>query len=95
MIRQAIGWAVAAAALNKSFFQRDHEKLFVADNKFILGSANISEFYGDKRFGKPFRPREWFLAPLELVEQAIAMLEDGSIVGHRYDGKLGKIVKQT
>lgn len=40
--------------LNKTFFQRDHEKLFITDNQFILGSANISEFYGDKRFGRPF-----------------------------------------
>ena len=62
----------------------------------------IHRFFGDARldielkdrFGKPFRPREWFLVPLELVEQAIAMLEDGSIVGHRYDGKLGRIVKE-
>lgn len=45
------------------------------------------------RFGKPFKPREWFLVPLEMVEQAIAMLIDGTIVGHRYDGKAGKIVK--
>ena len=50
----------------------------------------IHRFFGDARlgielkdrFGKPFRPREWFLVPLEMVEQAIAMLEDGSIVGH-------------
>lgn len=40
--------------LNKTFFQRDHEKLFIADNQFVLGSANISEHYGDRRFGKPF-----------------------------------------
>ena len=61
----------------------------------------IHRFFGDARlgielkdrFGKPFRPREWFLVPLEMVEQAIAMLEDGSIVGHRHDGKLGRIVK--
>nr|WP_256476123.1 GIY-YIG nuclease family protein [Siccirubricoccus soli] len=37
------------------------------------------------RFGKPFRPREWFLLPLPVIEQAIQMLLDGSIVRHRYD----------
>jgi len=37
------------------------------------------------RFGKPFRPREWFLLPLPIIEQAIPMILDGSIVRHRYD----------
>jgi len=45
------------------------------------------------RFGKPFRPREWFLAPLPIIEQAIQMLLDGSIVGHRYDAVAMKIVR--
>jgi hypothetical protein len=37
------------------------------------------------RFGKPFRPREWFLLPLPIIEAAISMLIDGTIVRHRYD----------
>lgn len=37
------------------------------------------------RFGKPFRPREWFLLPLSILEQAIPMILDGSIVRYRYD----------
>ena len=37
------------------------------------------------RFDKPFRPREWFLLPLPVIEKAIAMLLDGSILRHRYD----------
>jgi hypothetical protein len=37
------------------------------------------------RFGKPFRPREWFLVPLPVIELAIKMLLDGSIARHRYD----------
>ena len=44
------------------------------------------------RFGKPFRPREWFLLPLPVVEQAISMLLDGSIIRHRYDVNSGKII---
>jgi len=42
------------AMLNKTFFQRDHEKLFVTDSQFVIGSANISEYYGEQRYGKPF-----------------------------------------
>ncbi len=47
------------------------------------------------RFGKPFRPREWFLLPLPVIEQAIAMIQDGSIVRHRYDGKTCSIVQMA
>jgi hypothetical protein len=45
------------------------------------------------RFGKPFRPREWFLLPLPVVETAIALLLDGSIVRHRYDHRTCTIVR--
>jgi hypothetical protein len=45
------------------------------------------------RFGKPFRPREWFLLPLPVIEQAIHMLLDGSILRYRYDAKNGEIVQ--
>jgi hypothetical protein len=44
------------------------------------------------RFGKPFRPREWFLVRLPLIERAIKMLLDGSIVRHVYDAKSGDIL---
>lgn len=37
------------------------------------------------RFGKPFRPREWFLLSLPVIETAIAMLLDGTILRYRYD----------
>lgn len=45
------------------------------------------------RFGKSVRPREWFLLPLEIVEKAVMMLVDGSIVGHQYDGRTGEIIR--
>lgn len=43
------------------------------------------------RFGKPFRPREWFLLSIDVVERAVEMLTDGSIVHHRYDRRTGEI----
>jgi len=43
-------------------------------------------------FGRPFRPREWFLLPLPVIEQAIQMLLNGSIMRHRYDPKQASIV---
>jgi len=44
------------------------------------------------RFGKPFHPREWFLIPLPIVEKAVEMLLDGSIVRYRYDHRHCAIV---
>jgi hypothetical protein len=44
------------------------------------------------RFGKPFRPREWFLLPLPIIENCIQMLLDGSIIRHRYDAATVSIV---
>jgi hypothetical protein len=37
------------------------------------------------RFGKPFKPKEWFLVPLPIIEEAVIRMIDGSIVGYRYD----------
>lgn len=44
------------------------------------------------RFGKPIRPREWFLLPLPIIEQAVPMIIDGSILRHRYDHRACEIV---
>lgn len=44
------------------------------------------------RFGKPIRPREWFLLPLPVIERAVPMIIDGSILRHRYDHRACEIV---
>jgi T5orf172 domain len=44
------------------------------------------------RFGKPFKPREWFLLPLPVIEQAVKMLIDGSILQYRYSVSYSAIV---
>jgi hypothetical protein len=45
------------------------------------------------RFGKPIKPREWFLLPLDVIEQAIEKIIDGSIIHYRYDASKLEIVK--
>ena len=42
--------------------------------------------------GKIYRPREWFVAPLEVIEQAVAFIINGEIVKWRYDVDRGEIV---
>jgi hypothetical protein len=37
------------------------------------------------RFGNPVRPREWFLVPLPVIDEAVEKIKDGSISGYSYD----------
>jgi hypothetical protein len=37
------------------------------------------------RFGKPVRPREWFLVPLPIIDEIVKRIEDGTIVDVIYD----------
>ncbi|WP_430913448.1 GIY-YIG nuclease family protein [Methylobacterium sp. sgz302541] len=39
----------------------------------------------EDRFGQPVRPREWFLVPLPVIDEAVARIRDGSIAGLVYD----------
>jgi hypothetical protein len=44
------------------------------------------------RFGKPFRPREWFLVPLDAIDEAVRRIKDGTIVNCRYDVESARVV---
>ena len=44
--------------------------------------------------GKIYRPREWFIIPLNIVEQAIKLFIEGSIKQYVYDSKSQKIKKR-
>lgn len=37
------------------------------------------------RFGNAVRPREWFMVPLPIIDEIVACISDGTIVGMRYD----------
>jgi hypothetical protein len=37
-------------------------------------------------------PREWFIAPLNIIEQAIALIDSGDIINYKYDKNLEMIV---
>lgn len=47
------------------------------------------------RFGKSIVPREWFLVPLFIIDEAVKKIKDGTIVNFYYDIKSGKIVERT
>jgi hypothetical protein len=77
---------------------RSYEAINLNTNKFenlihrFFEQARLDIELKD-RFGKPFRPREWFLLPLPIIEEGISRLLDGSIIKHRYDHHACKIVR--
>lgn len=46
------------------------------------------------RFGKPVRPREWFLVPLHVIDEAVKKIRDGSITGYIYDPQFAQLVRR-
>ncbi|CAG4886892.1 GIY-YIG nuclease family protein [Paraburkholderia saeva] len=46
------------------------------------------------RFGKPVRPREWFLVPLSAIDEAVRSILDGTILNKVYDRDKGKLVNR-
>lgn len=45
------------------------------------------------RFGHPVIPREWFLVPLFVVDEAVERIRDGTITGYKYDPKAAALVR--
>ena len=37
------------------------------------------------RFGNPVTPREWFLVPLFVIDEAVDRIKDGTIADYRYN----------
>ncbi|WP_372173848.1 GIY-YIG nuclease family protein [Xanthomonas axonopodis] len=48
----------------------------------------------EDRFGNPVRPREWFLVPLHVIDEAVRRIQDGSITGYVYDPAQAALVLQ-
>ena len=50
----------------------------------VLASVRFDAEIAD-RFGKPVRPREWFLVPLTAIDEIVQRIGDGTLVGLTYD----------
>ncbi|MEA3010818.1 MAG: hypothetical protein QOJ91_2510 [Sphingomonadales bacterium] len=46
------------------------------------------------RFGKPVRPREWFLVPLPIIDEIVVGITNGSIAGKIYDPTKAALVSE-
>ena len=57
----------------------------------LFGAAQLDLTIED-RFGNPVKPREWFLVPLHLIDEAVQRIRDGSITDVVYDPKTARLV---
>lgn len=58
----------------------------------IFAPAQI-EITIEDRFGHPVKPREWFLVPLHVIDEAVQHIIDGSITDLVYDPSSAQLVK--
>lgn len=57
----------------------------------LFGAAQLDLTIED-RFGHPVRPREWFLVPLHVIDEAVQRIQDGSITDIVYDLKSAQMI---
>lgn len=57
----------------------------------LFGAAQLDLTIED-RFGHPVKPREWFLVPLHVIDEAVHRIRDGSITDVLYDPTTARLV---
>jgi hypothetical protein len=58
----------------------------------IFASARLEIEIMD-RFGKPYRPKEWFCVTLEVIQDAVEKIKDGTITDYQFKIKTGSLEK--
>lgn len=74
-------------------FNMNPQKLEQLLHNFFGNSCLEIDVFDEK--GKRHTPREWFIAPFEVIEQAIELIINGKIVNYKYDNAFGSIVKKN
>lgn len=57
----------------------------------LFGAAQLDLTIED-RFGNPVKPKEWFLVPIHVIDEAVQHIQDGSITKFVYDPKAARLV---
>jgi hypothetical protein len=57
----------------------------------LFASAQLDLTLTD-RFGHPVKPREWFLVPLPIIDEAVRRIVDGTITDFIYDPRTARLV---
>lgn len=79
---------VAIAATFRCYNMNPQKLEQLLHNFFGNSCLNLDVFDNN---GQRHTPREWFIAPLEVIEQAIEFIITGEIVGYRYDAERQEI----
>lgn len=58
----------------------------------MLAPAQLELVIND-RFGKPVKPREWFLLPLKVIDEAVERIRSGRVEGVVYDPEQAALVE--
>jgi hypothetical protein len=58
----------------------------------VFGKARLDVEIKD-RFGQPVIPREWFLVPLFVIDEAVSRIKDGTITDFRYDPTTASLIR--
>lgn len=59
----------------------------------IFAPAQLDITIND-RFGHPVHPKEWFLVPLDVIDEAVSFIQDGSIINVVYDPTIARLVER-
>jgi hypothetical protein len=60
----------------------------------LFGAVQLDLTIED-RFGKPVKPREWFVVPLHVIDEAVARIRDGTITKLVYDLQTARLVGRS
>lgn len=94
---------IAHAALDSTYLLADVEivatyKLFNINRTRlenvlhrVLAPARLDLTIQD-RFGNPVKPKEWYLVPLNVIDEVVARVKDGSITGYEYDPAEARLI---
>jgi len=74
-------------------FNMNPQKLEQLLHNFFGASCLELDVFDEK--GKRHTPREWFIAPIDVIEQAVALIMNGTIVNYIFDTEHMMIIKKN
>jgi hypothetical protein len=101
-----VGRRIANARLDPTFLMADVE-IVATYELFNINRAKLENIIHrvfdparldieiKDRFGNPVVPREWFLVPLFVIDEAVGKIKDGTITAFVYDPKKAGLSKRT
>ncbi len=73
-------------------FNMNPQKFEQLIHNFFGSSCLEIDVFDEK--GKRYTPREWFIAPIEVIEQAIELIINGKVINYKYDAENMTIIKR-